>query len=143
MNYGKIVNGELERFIVPVFGYVFNNAVYFSPTEEQIISFGFKPVEYSQPENIKWYNPVSKWEELSDKIVQEWEYVKQPEPDWNDMIAAYIAEKYTIAAELALLSRGKDTPAWQEKEDWVVACKNKVNAEKQEYDGLPEIYEEM
>jgi len=102
--------------------------------EANILKLGYKPVVNTTPDMPKWYIPIPQYSETETSIEQSWKYEKQPEPDWNRITAGYIAEKYTVEAEIALLSRGKDTPAWLEHEDWVSQCKQKTAQDKVEWE---------
>ncbi len=71
MNYGKIINGNLELLKMPLME---NNKDIFTNDKNIILQNGYKPVEYSEPEQKEGFLPVCSFIEKEDKILQVWNY---------------------------------------------------------------------
>jgi predicted methyltransferase len=90
------------------------------PTSQEYIQAGYKNLVKTQSENKKWYNPISKYRETTTQIIQEWEYEKQPAPDYATLVEARITTPietddvmkggYTLGAEIALNRNPDDHP---------------------------------
>lgn len=75
MMYAKLINGVLYP-AMPVF--VPGEKFIFKPTEEQLLSGGYLPVQYAKaPEAVNGQKPSFKWVQTDDAIVQEWEVPKK------------------------------------------------------------------
>ena len=133
--YGKLNNGELELFSAP---YENGGKMYYSPSAEEIKGFGFKPIVFNQPEEKKWNFAVPYYDDEGSEIVQKYRYELQPEPDWSQMTADLIRERYTPESETALLFRGQNTQDFADHENYVQECKVKIKLEKKEYESFKE-----
>jgi len=121
MTYAKITNGQIDFYTGLL------------QVEENIRNLGYKPVKYSMPEPPKWYNATAQYTETDTEIVQTWTYQKQNEPSWNERTKQYIAERYSIEAEVALLRN--PTPAKTKKHaDRVRYCKQRTAQDKVEWE---------
>ena len=74
MSFGKIENGELKLLKMPL---KIDGKDVFTNDESIILKNGYKPIEYTLPEEKDGLFPVPKFKEQESKIVQEWEYVKE------------------------------------------------------------------
>lgn len=75
--YGKIINGNLHRAPAKL---AVGDTVVYNPTDEQLRSAGYKPVEhsgepYDAPEGQHW---ESAWAEQDNVIVLDWHLVDDP-----------------------------------------------------------------
>ena len=107
-----------------------------NPTDEQLLSAGYKEFVPTQPSTPKWYNSIVSYTETDTQILQEWKYEKQPAPDYKQLVVSRIQEKYDFNDEISLLAASKLDPtdadyiAWR---NYVQQCKNAANTDIDEY----------
>lgn len=72
MNYGKIENGNLKYLKMPL---KIGDRDVFTNDKNIILEQGYKPIEFTNPEETKdWLTPICSFEEEDNKIVQKWNY---------------------------------------------------------------------
>jgi hypothetical protein len=121
MTYAKLTNGEIE---------IYSGLL---KVEENIRQLGYKPVVFTKPEPPKWYVAYPQYTENETHIEQSWTYQKQPEPNWNEQTKQYIAERYTIEAEMALL-RNPDPVKTKKHKSWGTYCKHRTKQDREEWE---------
>ena len=76
MYYGKYIDGE---FIFAPKKLVIGDVTVFNPTDEQLISVGFKSMIFTDhPTAPNGYQYVDSWEEQPDRLLQVWTMVEVP-----------------------------------------------------------------
>ena len=112
---------------------------YETPNAEQYAACGYyELVETEPPEPRKWYSVVAKYATVENKIQQSWDYVKQPKPDYSELIVGYIREVYSINDELAIQRQwdnGRDKKQeFIEYNNFCDDCKLKAKADIAEWE---------
>lgn len=80
MEYAKMKDGALE--FAPKMCEDADGTQHIPPSAEWMAENGFKKMEYTEPgEPEEGYHYEAHWEERTDKIVQVWEQVENPEPE--------------------------------------------------------------
>lgn len=113
------------------------STTYVIPTAEQYaLADYFELVEQKQPEERKWYNLIPTYEKKGDKILQGWEYKKQSEPVYEELVVGYIREQYSLNDELAILRQGLSGTKKGDFDDYNAyceSCKNTANKDLEEW----------
>jgi len=105
MKYARLKgNGQLEHAPneLQIEDYDITN-----PSHEDYLRAGYKEYVQTLPESRNWYMPIPKYSETETQIIQEWEYVKVPEPDYKSLLVSKIREQYDIDDEFAVRDKGR------------------------------------
>ena len=138
-NYAKLKNGQLEMATKMVAS---NNQLIYNPTEDKLIEFGYK--EYVPTEMLpqkEWYIQTASYSETDMQIIQEWNYVKLPEPDYKQLVVSKIRERYDINDEISLGYK-QESDEFAEYREYVLECKQWATQQISNYNEVDEPTEE-
>jgi hypothetical protein len=105
-----------------------------NPRVEKLLELGYKEYITSPfPEQKKWYSPVVNYVETETQILEQYDYVKDSEPDRKELIINKIRERYDIDDELALTNKEKDDEDYIDYRNYVTECKILANKQIESY----------
>ena len=107
---------------------------YTNPTEEQYLEAGYyEVIKQDKPETKKWYDLVVNYKLENNKIIQDWNYIKQLKPDYGRLIVGYIRENYSLNDELAIQRQRNNSSEKEEEFNqynvYCDSCKQKAKAD--------------
>lgn len=124
MKYAKLINDQL---ILSPKSIIVNDIEIINPNQAKLIEAGYKEfVESEKLPEKSWHYQIFTYYETETQIVQQYQYVKAEQPDYDGLVAQKVAEQYSIAKEFARTNLGMqnpEDPKYIEYRDYINFCK--------------------
>ena len=134
MKYAKFNNGQLTFSPRSI---IFDGIKVNNPKPKQLIKVGYKEfVECERLPEKKYYYQIPTYSETETQIVQQYQYVKAEQPDYDELVSQKITEKYSVSKEFARTNLGMqnpEDPKYIEYRDYVNFCKDWAQQQINEY----------